>query len=94
MTDGLDVVAVGVTDKCPVVAGVVLGPQPRLMQHVGPGTGGGREKLPDGLAAGGRERQVRLAEPGSGALRADTELRPRGRAVTDDLTEVHHPAAA
>ena len=54
MTDGLDVVAVGVADEGAEVVLVVLGPQARLVQHLGAvGDGDVEERLHGGPVGGG-----------------------------------------
>jgi hypothetical protein len=54
VADGLDVVAVGIAHEGSVVVRVVLGPHPRVVQHLGPGDHRGAEERPHGLAVGAR----------------------------------------
>ena len=61
MAHGLDVVAVGVAHERAVVVGVVLGPHPRLVQHLGTGRDRGVEERPHRGAIGRDERDVVLA---------------------------------
>src|SRR5580700_5383035 len=58
VADGLDVVAVRVTDECAVVAGVVFRPQPRLVQDRRAVLCGGAEKGPHRRPVGCREGNV------------------------------------
>ena len=61
MTDGLDVVAVGVAHEPAVVVRVVLGPDARLVQHLGALRDRGRDEGAHRGAVGRDERDVRLA---------------------------------
>jgi len=94
MADGLDIVAVRVTDEGTVVAGVVFGPDAGRMQYLGADRGRLSEKPVDGLPADRAERDVRLAEAITGRLRPDPELGGGRDAVPDDVSEVHDPSAA
>ena len=65
MTNGFDVVAVGVADEGAVVVRVVLGPYPRFVQHLGTGGDGGVEERPHRARSARGERDVRLAKAGA-----------------------------
>ena len=58
MADRLDVVAVGIAHERAVVVGVVLGPHPRLVQHLGAGGDGRVEERVDRRPVGGGEGDV------------------------------------
>src|SRR5215475_10837933 len=94
VADGLDVVAVRVTGEGAVVAGVILRPDTGLMQHLGADRGRFGEEPVDGLAAHRGERDVRLPEALAGRPGPDPELRSWRNAVSDDVSEVQHPAPA
>ena len=94
VTNGLDVVAVGIAHERAVVAGVVLGPKPGLVEHLGPLRHGSIKEGPHGRPVGGVEGDVGLAEALARHRRADPELGPLPDAEADNLPEVHHPAAA
>src|SRR5215467_14775 len=94
VTDGLDVVAVGVADEGSVVAGVVLRPHARLVQDLRTAGGGGLEEGVHRRAVRRGEGDVRLAEAVPGGLAADPEIRHGWHAVPDGLAEVQHPPAA
>ncbi len=68
----LDVVPVGVTHEGPVVVRVVLGPDPRLVEHFGVGGDRGFEERLDGGSVARSERYVRLAKPLARGSRAKT----------------------
>jgi hypothetical protein len=55
VADRLEVVAVGVADECAVVTLVVLGPQPRLVEHL-------RAEFDRGVAEGADRRRIRGGE--------------------------------
>ena len=93
VADGFDVVAVGVADEGAEVVLVVLGPDARLVQHLGAVGDGGVEERLHGSPVGGGEGEVRLAEAVAGLLGADPEVRELG-AVADRLAEVEDPLAA
>ena len=77
---GLDVVAVGIAEEDAVVARVVLGPDPRLVQDLRPRRPGRGEDLVDGLAGRRGERQVH--RPVARALhRPEPQLREAVRAA-------------
>jgi uncharacterized membrane protein YgaE (UPF0421/DUF939 family) len=69
VVDGLDVVAVRVAQEHAVVAGVVLGPLARGVQHLRSGRHGGRVHSVHCLSVGGPEGHVQL--PGLGAAGRD-----------------------
>src|SRR5262245_4095092 len=94
VADGFDVVAVGVADEGPVVAGVVLRPYPRLVQDLRAAGGGGLEEGVHRRAVRRGQGDVRLAEAVPGGLAADPEVRHGWHAVPDGLAEVQHPPAA
>ncbi len=73
MADGFDVVAVWVSDEGAVVTRVVLGPEPRLVEHVGSLRHGGVEEGPHGRPVGSVERDVGLTETLAGLERPDPE---------------------
>src|ERR1700733_16314307 len=62
MTDGLDVVAVGVSHEGPVIVGVVPGPELRLVQALGSRPDGRRVERPNGRPVGRSEGDVGLTE--------------------------------
>src|SRR5947207_14584260 len=66
VADRLDVVAVGITDEAAVVVRVVLGPHPRLVQHLGASRDRRVEEGVHRGAVGGQGRDVRLAEAVAG----------------------------
>src|SRR5262245_19516969 len=93
VADGFDVVPIGVTHEAAVVGGVVFGPQPGLMQHLGARIHRCLVERPDRGPVARSEGDVRLAEPLAGGPRADPELGPGRHTVADDFPEVHHPAS-
>ena len=76
VADGLDVVAVGVADERAVVVRVVLGPHPRLVQHLGAGRDRGVEERAHRGPVGRDERDVRSR----GSPRRSRAGRSRSRA--------------
>src|SRR3954469_18020711 len=74
VADGLDVVAVRVTNERPVVVLVVFLVDPRLVQPLGAVRHGGREELVHLRPARGREGDVRLAEALALGVLADPEV--------------------
>ena len=75
MVDGLDVVAVGVADEGAEVAGVVLGPYPWRVQHLGPLRDRRVAERLHRVAVGRAERDVGLlADVAVRLLRADPEV--------------------
>jgi hypothetical protein len=62
VADRLDVVAVRMAYEGAVVVGVILGPDPRFMPHLGAPGGGGGEEIRDGFAIRSRQREVRPAK--------------------------------
>ena len=91
---GLDVVAVGIANEGAVVVGVVLGPDPRLVQHLGPDALGGGEERPHRIPVGGGEGDVRLAKAFACGSRPQPEVRHGRDPIPDHLPEVHDPLAA
>ena len=89
MADGFDVVAVGIAHEGSVVTGVVLGPDPGLVQHFGAGLHRRVEKRSHRRSIGGLERDVRLAKAAT-RVRAQPEIGLQVGAVADVLTKVHH----
>src|SRR5215470_14295720 len=89
-----DVVAVRITDKSTEIVFVVLGPHPRLVQHLGARANGRVEESPDGGPVGGGKGDVRLTEAVAGLLLADPEVRHRRHAVADHSAEVHDAGAS
>ena len=94
MADGFDVVAVRVADEGPVVIGVVLGPEPRLVQHLGAGRDRGGEERAHRRAVGRGQGDVRLAEPLTRVEGADLEVGLRRPAVPDGHREIHDATPA
>ena len=74
MTDGFDVVAVGVADKGPEVVRVVLGPHLGGVQHLGTGGHGGLEEGHHGIPVPSREGQMGLTEPLPGGAGPEPEV--------------------
>src|SRR5262249_60699243 len=74
VTDRLDVVAIRVADERPVVGGVVLRPQPRLVQDLGAMRHGGVEEGPHRGPAWCGEGDVGFPEAVSGGLATGTEV--------------------
>jgi len=67
--DGLDVVAVGIADERPVVARVVLGPQPRRVQALSTGFHGrGVERADGGASAASNARCTSRLGPTPGKV--------------------------
>ncbi len=63
MADGLDVVAVGIANERPEVVLVVLGPQPRLVQHFSPVSDGDVEERLHGGAVGAEKARCDSRKP-------------------------------
>ena len=63
MADRLDIVAVGVPHEGAVIVGVILGPDPRRVEHLGSAGHGRVEEGPHRGPVGGDEGQVGLSEP-------------------------------
>lgn len=85
--------AVGIPDERAVIVVVVLGPDLRLVEHFGTELHGGVEERPDHLPAVGLECDVTLPKALSG-VRVQPQLRLRGPAVADHLSELHEAAPA
>ncbi len=94
MADGLDIVPVRIDDEGTVVVRVVLGPNPRLVEHLGPTCDGGIEEGLNRGSVGGAEGDVRFAEAVAGLLRADPEVGHRWNAVSDGRTAIFHDPCA
>src|SRR5262245_4712074 len=94
VTDRLDVVAIRVADERPVVRGVVLRPQPRLVQDLGAMRHGGVEEGPHRGPAWCGEGDVGFPEAVTSGLAADTEVRHGWHPVADRLAEVHDALAS
>src|SRR5690349_18534810 len=94
MTDGFDIVAVGVADECGAVARMVFRPQPRLVQDLCPGSDRGRTELVNRFPARRGEGDVRLPKTLPGGPRPDPEIRRWRDAVADRVSEIQHPGAA
>ena len=94
VTDGLDVVAIGIAHERAVVTRVVLGPEPRLVQHLRAACDGSVEEGAHRGAVGRDERNVRFAESVAGGTRADPEVGLGRHAEPDDVSEIHDPNPA
>ena len=94
MADGFDVVAVGVAHEGPEVARVVLGPGPRLVQHLRPGPDRGLEERHHRGPVGSGEGDVALTEAFARRPGADPEVGHGWDAEADDLAEVEDAAAS
>lgn len=94
VADGFDVVAIWVADEGTVVVRVVLGPDARLMEHVGVSIDRGLEERPHGAPVGCRERDMRLAEALAGGPRANPELWAGRHAEADGIPKIHHAPPA
>ena len=91
MADSLDVVAVRVADKCPVVGGVVLGPHPGLVQHFRPDAFRHGQKCIHRGPIGGGTRDVALTEALAAGAGAEPEDAPE---VIEELEyAATHPVA-
>ncbi len=97
MEDRLDVVALGVADEGAVIAGMVFGPQSRLVQRFDTERQGGVEERLNRFGVLGRERDVHLPVGPIGVAGRGVGDPERGLAVgavTDGFTEIHHPVVA
>src|SRR5215467_10173910 len=94
VTDRLDVVAIRIADERPVVGGVVLRPQPRLVQDLGAMRHGGVEEGPHRGPAWCGEGDVGFPEAVTGGLAADPEVRHGWHPVADRFAEVHDALAS
>src|SRR5262249_50530634 len=88
------VVAVGVTYERAVVVGVVLGPDAWFVQDLGSLADSRVEEGAHRGAIRRGERDVRLTEAIARRVRTEPEVRLRGAAEADHLTEVHDARAA
>ena len=75
MADRLDVVPIGVPDEGGVVGGVVLGPEPRLVEDLGADRRGGLEESTDRVPVAGGEGDMGLPEAVAGVLFSYPERR-------------------
>src|SRR5262249_53440009 len=94
VTDCLDVVAIRVADKCPVVGGVVFRPQPRFVQDLGVMRHSVVEEGAHSGPAWRGEGYMGFPESFAGDLAADPEVRRGGHPVADRLAEVHDTLAS
>ena len=91
LANRLDVVAVGIVDEGSVIVGVVLGPNPWLVEDLSPGVDRRLEERSYGGSVRRGEGEVRFAESLPARCRADPEIGHRSDAEADDIPEVHHP---
>ena len=93
VTDRLDVVAVGIAHERAVVVRVVLGPHPRLVQHLGARRDRGVEERPDFGPIRRGERDVALADLPTRGVPGDPEVRLPVAPIAAVGTEVHDAPA-
>lgn len=94
VTDGLDVVAIGIAHKGAVVVVVIFRPQTRLMKDLRIQSGGGIKEQTHSITTRRDKCDMTLPKAFTSRAWANPELRLRIDAETDDLPELHHTTSS
>jgi hypothetical protein len=92
-TNGLDIVAVRVANKCAEVIGVVFRPERGLVEHRRPLCHRGGKELSHPCPVGSLKCEMRFSRAVTGGALSYPELRSRPHTVTDSVPEVHDALA-
>jgi hypothetical protein len=93
MTNGLDVVTIGVSNEGAEVIRMVLGPEPWFVQHLGALADRSVKELLYGGASACRESDVRFSKSLATVEWSDPERGHRRHAETNDGAKIHDASA-